>query len=186
MRVSWRSNATMNTGDEFILLRHARAGRKVRDRAKDFRRPLDRRGRQVALMLPELIVSFLDPTTILSSPFRRCEQTVEPLAKRLGLAVVVDDGRFTPNRSPKAVRKGFTDVGANSVVCTHGEVIAGLFDEPVSCAKGAFWIVERRGDKFVPSRYVEAPKSALNRVLSTAHGGSSAIAQSHSDEEETR
>jgi phosphohistidine phosphatase SixA len=142
--------------DRFILLRHARAGRKLRDRPKDFSRRLDRKGGQVALVLPELIMSYLVPEMILCSPFRRCVQTVEPLADRLGLRVVEDE-RFTPDRSTEAVRKAFVDVAANSVVCTHGEVIAQLFDEPVRCAKGAFWIVDRRGDTFNPNRYVEAP-----------------------------
>ena len=75
----------MSTGDHFILLRHARAGRKLRDRSKDFTRRLDRRGEQVALLLPEAIVTYMHPGFILSSPFRRCVQTVEPLAEELGL-----------------------------------------------------------------------------------------------------
>ena len=99
----------------------------------------------------------MHPGFILSSPFRRCVQTVEPLAEELGLFVLADE-RFTPDRSVKAVRKAFAEVNANSVVCSHGEVIARLFDVPVRCAKGAFWIVERRSDKFIPSHYIEAPQ----------------------------
>ena len=59
------------------------------------------RKEKVALWLPELIVSYLRPKVILSSPFRRCLQTVEPLAE-----------------------------GVNSVVCTPGEAISQLFDDP--------------------------------------------------------
>ena len=153
----------MDAVDQFILLRHARAGRKIRDRAKDFRRGLDRKGEQVALSLPELITSYLLPELVVSSPFRRCVQTVEPLADGLGVHVVEDD-RFTPGRSRTAVRKAFSDVAADSVICTHGEVIAQLFDKPVRCAKGGFWMVERRGDKFIPSRYVEAPQPTQQSV----------------------
>ena len=150
-------------GDQFILLRHARAGEKVRDRSRDFKRRLDRRGEKVALWLPELIVSYVHPKVILSSPFRRCVQTVVPLAERVGLDVVEDE-RFAPGHSSSSVRKAFGDVAANSVVCTHGEVISQLFDDPVRCAKGAFWIVERCGGKFIPSHYVEAPTSTQQSV----------------------
>ena len=150
-------------GAQFILLRHARAGKKSRDRSKDFKRRLDRRGQDVALLLPELIASYLHPEVILSSPFRRCVQTVEPLAEGLGLHVVVDE-RLRPDCSAGALRETFGDVAANSVVCTHGEVIAQLFDDPVRCAKGAFWIVERRGNKLIPSLYVEAPRSTQQPV----------------------
>ena len=45
--------------DQFIVLRHARAGKKIRDRSKDFKRGLDRTGEEVAQQLPELITSVL-------------------------------------------------------------------------------------------------------------------------------
>ena len=69
--------------DRFIVLRHARAGRKIADRARDFERSLDRKGRQVAHRLPDVMTTSLRPELILSSPFRRCVQTVEPLAQVL-------------------------------------------------------------------------------------------------------
>jgi 8-oxo-dGTP diphosphatase len=144
--------------DRFILLRHARAGKKLRVWAADFERGLDGKGQQVALRLPETVAGFWRPELILSSPFRRCVQTVEPLADVLGLPVV-EDIDFIPDRSAKAVRAAFGDVPTGSVVCSHGEVISRLLGGSVKCGKGAFWIVERRGGTFVPVRYVEAPGS---------------------------
>ena len=153
----------MPPADRFILLRHARAGRKVRDPEKDFKRRLDSKGEQVALALPEVITSYMSPETVLSSPFRRCVETVEPLAKAIGFRVFEDEG-FTPGRSRRDLRKAFSEVAANSVVCTHGEVIAALLNNSAGCAKGAFWVVERRGDTFIPSQYVEAPRSTRQSV----------------------
>ena len=74
-------------------------------------------------------MSYLRPKVILSSPFRRCLQTVEPLAEGVGLRVVEDE-RFTPGHSSRCVRNAFSDVAANSVVCTPGEAISQLFDDP--------------------------------------------------------
>lgn len=146
----------MPAADRFVLLRHAHAGRKLRDRAKDFERRLDPKGQKVALLLPEAIADFMQPEVILSSPLRRCVQTVEPLAQALGLPVIEED-EFTPDRSAKAVRAAFGDVASGSVVCSHGEVIVRLLGRDGKCAKGAFWIVERRDGEFVPVRYVDAP-----------------------------
>lgn len=153
----------MPAADRFVLVRHARAGTKLRDRAKDFERGLDRKGQEVALLLPEAIADFMKPEVVISSPFRRCVQTVEPLAQALGLPVVEEDD-FTPDRSAKAVRAAFGDVPSGSVVCSHGEVIARLLGRGAKCAKGAFWIVERRDGKFVPVRYVAAPVARQQTV----------------------
>ena len=142
--------------EQFIMLRHARAGRKLANRSKDFERGLDAKGKDVALRLPRTIESYLQPEAILSSPFRRCLQTVQPLANELDLRIIEDD-RFTPGASSAFVRAAFLDVPPNSVVSTHGEVIAHLFDERVRCAKGAFWVVERRAGELFPLHYVEAP-----------------------------
>ena len=155
---AWQGDSLASV-DQFILLRHARAGRKLANRAKDFDRGLDAMGKQVALRLPRTIEFCLLPEAIFSSPFRRCMQTVQPLADDLDLRID-EDARFTPGSPAEAVRDGLLDVPANAVVCTHGEVIAHLFDERVRCAKGAFWVVERRDGEFFPLHYVEAPARA--------------------------
>jgi 8-oxo-dGTP diphosphatase len=145
--------------DQIIVLRHARAGRKLADRSKDFKRGLDRTGREDALRLPRTIGAHLRPEAIVSSPFRRCVQTVEPLAGDLDLSIVEDE-RFAPGISEQSARQAFLEVPAGSVVSTHGEVIGCLFDERVKCAKGAFWVVERRSGKLSPSLYVGVPTRA--------------------------
>jgi phosphohistidine phosphatase SixA len=139
-----------------VLLRHALAGEKLADPTKDFERGLDTDGEEIAGRLPELIPSFLRPAEIHSSPYRRCVETVLPLAAALGLHVHEDE-RLTPAASSSDMRGAFREVPADSVVCTHGEVIERLFDGAVTAAKGAFWIVERdRDGRLVPAQYVDA------------------------------
>ena len=70
-----------------IVLRHARAGPKLADAVRDFERPLDATGRAAAIALPDVLLDCCTPSTIVSSPFLRCTQTVAPLARRLGLNV---------------------------------------------------------------------------------------------------
>jgi 8-oxo-dGTP diphosphatase len=146
----------VNTSEQFVLLRHARAGRKLADPIKDFGRGLDREGDRVALLLPELVTGYLRPVAVLSSPYRRCVQTVTPLATVLGLGVE-EDARFSPSARAVAVREAFSLVAADSVVCTHGEIIRLLLGGAVKCAKGAFWIVERRHGTLCPTHYVAPP-----------------------------
>ena len=142
--------------EQIIVLRHARAGSKLADPSKDLKRALDRKGLEVALRLPGTIEAHLRPAAIVSSPFQRCLQTVEPLAGDLDLPIVEDD-RFTPGRSEQSVRQAVVELPTSSVVCTHGEIIGLLFDDRVKCAKGAFWVVERRAGELSPKLYVEAP-----------------------------
>jgi len=153
----------MPTIDTFIVLRHASAGRKLKNRAKDFERGLDVGGEYVAKRLHAKITEYLRPDTILSSPFRRCVQTVEPLAATLGLTIEEDE-RFTPDRTAAAIRRTFNDIPPNSVVCTHGEFISRLLANPPACAKGAFWVVERRKGKLSRLTYVEPPARAKRAV----------------------
>ena len=145
----------MTTADQFVVLRHARAGKKIPNRSKDFKRGLDRTGEAIARQLPELIPSVLRPSSIVSSPFRRCVQTVEPLAEAIELAIFEDD-RFSPTTCRATVCDAFADVWPDGVY-THGEVIVRLLGKQAQCAKGAFWVVERRDGKFIPLRYVKAP-----------------------------
>jgi 8-oxo-dGTP diphosphatase len=69
-----------------ILVRHAWAGKRDEWSGDDRDRPLDERGRRQAREL----VAELGPyriERILSSPYRRCVETVEPVARARGLEV---------------------------------------------------------------------------------------------------
>ena len=67
-----------------LLLRHATAGhrRPGVGEAEDRLRPLDARGRRQANALPELYAD-LGVTRVLTSPYVRCRESVEPLARAL-------------------------------------------------------------------------------------------------------
>ena len=73
------------------LVRHARAGHRATWQGEDDSlRPLDERGRRQA---DALVAQLADRefARILSSPFARCVQTVEPLAEARGLPVEAVD-----------------------------------------------------------------------------------------------
>jgi 8-oxo-(d)GTP phosphatase len=69
-----------------LLIRHGHAGSRRDWDGPDDLRPLDGRGRREAARLAEVLPAFA-PTTVMSARRTRCEETVAPLAERLGLPV---------------------------------------------------------------------------------------------------
>jgi 8-oxo-dGTP pyrophosphatase MutT (NUDIX family)/broad specificity phosphatase PhoE len=70
-----------------LLVRHGSAGDRSDWDGPDELRPLDAKGRRQAARLAE-VLSLFAPTAVLSAERTRCEQTVQPLAERLGLDVL--------------------------------------------------------------------------------------------------
>ena len=159
---SLRSPGSSNT---VLLLRHAPAGTKRLDRAADRTRGLDRRGARIASTLPERLERRFEVGEIVSSPYRRCLETVEPLASRLGLAPLPDE-RLEPGRSPGEAEAAVHDAPAGAVICTHGEVLKALLGDSVACAKGAGWIVERARGRITPVAYITAADAVDDEEVS--------------------
>jgi phosphohistidine phosphatase SixA len=102
-----------------LLLRHASAGERNEWTGDDTLRPLDERGRLQALALRDL--SQRPIGRIVSSPYRRCVETVEPLAGTLGLALELDDRLAEGATAPLALSLLAELDGG--LACTHGDVI---------------------------------------------------------------
>src|ERR1700736_3487440 len=73
-----------------LLIRHAQAGNRKDWLGDDRFRPLSPKGAQQALGLVRCVKRW-PPAQILSSPYTRCIQTVQPLADDLGLKVEETD-----------------------------------------------------------------------------------------------
>lgn len=101
-----------------VLLRHASAGDRDGWDGPDLLRPLDRRGRRQAAELVELLRPY-GLRRILSSPYVRCLETVEPLGAALGLPVEEDE-RLTEGAGPGA-RELLQEDGV--LACTHGDIV---------------------------------------------------------------
>lgn len=139
-----------------LLLRHAVAGSRSRWKGSDELRPLDKRGRRQAERLVESLAGF--PTTrIVTSPYVRCVQTVEPLAARLQLPVESRD-ELGEGTGPAAVRALLEELREETpIVCTHGDVILDLIGWERVAKKGSTWILEPHGGGFAPAVYLPPP-----------------------------
>jgi 8-oxo-dGTP diphosphatase len=121
-----------------ILLRHAAAGDREHWDGDDFHRPLDVRGRRQAAELVELLRPF-GVLRVVSSPYVRCVQTVEPLAAALGLPVELDE-----RLGEGAGRAALPLLEEDGVVwCTHGDVVRELVDRGLK--KAAAVVLEDGG-----------------------------------------
>jgi phosphohistidine phosphatase SixA len=106
-----------------VLLRHASAGDRDHWDGPDRLRPLDARGRRESAELAELLRP-LGLRRVVSSPYARCVQTVEPLAAALGVPVERDD-----RLAEGAGRAAIALLEEEGVVsCTHGDVVHELVD----------------------------------------------------------
>ena len=148
------------------VIRHAKAGIRAAWSGPDEERPLTRRGRKQARRLVERFQG-LDIQRILSSPFVRCMQTVEPLAEARGLPVEVAP-ELREGASVDELLRGLATFGDRpTVVCGHGTEIRSMIDRLEAAgatidgargiAKGSVWVLDREGERIVAAHYLPAP-----------------------------
>ena len=126
------------TAPPLLIVRHASAGDRDKWEGDDRLRPLDEKGLGQAEDLTQLLSPY-SIERIVSSPFLRCVQTVEPLAKAQGLEVETSE-ELVDGAGPERLRGVLRELaGTAAAVCGHGEEIESLFGKT---KKGATWVVE--------------------------------------------
>lgn len=150
---------------DLLVVRHAHAGTKDLWRGDDRLRPLSDRGRKEALALAEMLAPY-EPVRLMSSPFVRCVETIEPLARRLGLAIQECEslGPEADREAAKMVRT-MASKRQTVVICTHGETIEALqrrlarpgklaFGPGGAHEKGSVWHLHTSGGRFTAAAYL--------------------------------
>jgi 8-oxo-dGTP diphosphatase len=125
-----------------VLVRHARAGKRERWRGDDRLRPLDAKGMGQAEALAMLLRGQA-PERIVSSPFVRCVQTVEPLAAELGLDVEERAELGEERQATEGVPLVLALGSERAVVCCHGGLPEALVG--VRLKKGGALVLEPAG-----------------------------------------
>jgi 8-oxo-dGTP diphosphatase len=123
-----------------LLVRHARAGERSEWQGDDRERPLDRTGVAQANALVALLER-LPITTIYSSPYRRCVQTVEPLAAARVLPIEHCDKLGEERQATDGIELVRSLAGMDVLVCGHGGLEAALVDPP-KWRKGSTFVVD--------------------------------------------
>ena len=149
------------------LIRHADAGQRNPFSPTDHLRELGEEGwRQAARIADRLGDSGV--TRVLSSPYPRCVQTVEPLARRVGVEVEPDralaeaaDGRLV-----LALLRDLA--GTSAALCSHGDVIPDVIrllavtgtaiEGPRGNAKGSVWTITTDGKSLLTAAYAKTPR----------------------------
>ena len=145
-----------------LLVRHARAGNRKYWKGPDIERPLSKKGKHQAEGLVDMLARY-PIKRILSSPYVRCVQTVEPLAEKLKLGVEqyleLTEGAPADEVIALLRRAG----GTTEVWCTHGDIVPIVLDAIVEqdgvklkkrekrYPKGSFWELEQDDDGRVTS-----------------------------------
>ena len=149
------------------LVRHAKAGNRLRWTQPDELRPLTKPGRRQAEALVTLLAD--QPfSRLLSSPYVRCLQTLEPLAKARGLPLEPTE-LLAEGASIEAVLELMLSMAADGPVAlsTHGDVMTGVVFELLGAGipvegghefkKGSAWILDVRGGAISHARYLPPP-----------------------------
>lgn len=102
-----------------LVVRHASAGDRDEWYGDDARRPLDDRGRRQAEALVDQLATF-ELKRVVSSPFDRCVQTVEPLSRVRGLELETKES-LAEGVDLERVRNLLLGLaGQAAVACGHG------------------------------------------------------------------
>ncbi len=149
-----------------FLIRHAKAGSRSRWDGEDFDRPLTSAGLEQSQLLVETLSKHLPPA-IYSSPFLRCIQTVEPIAKHCGLTVNIVS-QLAEGANFEETIALLNAVEENSVLCSHGDVIPNAVQAlirrglkmttPTDSRKAGIYILHRDRSQFVSAECLSPPK----------------------------
>jgi 8-oxo-dGTP diphosphatase len=149
---------------DVFVVRHAKAGSRRRFEGDDRLRPLSRNGRSQSEALVELL-GRRGITRLLSSPYTRCIQTLEPLATALGLEVEQEEALAEGADWARSLRI-VEQAPAPIALCSHGDVIGDLMhhlstrgvpldDDRIE--KGSTWVLQVEEGDIVKARYLSPP-----------------------------
>jgi phosphohistidine phosphatase SixA len=125
-----------------LLVRHASAGKRSDWKRDDWLRPLDERGQHQAQALVAVLARW-KVDRVLTSPYVRCRQTVEPLAEARGLAIE-ERTELQEGAGREAAMALVKEIdGLPAVLCTHGDIVVDLLGEELK--KGATAVLEVDG-----------------------------------------
>ncbi|HMS75023.1 NUDIX domain-containing protein [Gordonia sp. (in: high G+C Gram-positive bacteria)] len=161
-----------------LLVRHARAGTRSEFTGDDRIRPLDSTGRKQAEAMAPLLTAF--GAQVLHAADRlRCEQTLAPLAGRLGAGIESEPtlSEESYRADPDAALARITEIAADRTqihaVCSQGKVVPPLLTEwsrrsgiglPESGnRKGSVWVLTLDGRNLVSADYFDSPLAEVDR-----------------------
>jgi 8-oxo-dGTP diphosphatase len=149
------------------LIRHAKAKNRLEWTEPDDRRPLTKRGRREAEAIAARLAEE-PPQRLVSSPFLRCLQTLEPLATVVDLPIETSDVLVEGAGGEQALELLLT-LGQSETVacCTHGDVVfevadlvarSGVpLDGPRDVPVASVWVFEVDSGRVVRARFVPQP-----------------------------
>jgi 8-oxo-dGTP diphosphatase len=163
-----------------IIVRHARAGSRSKYKGEDRKRPLDKHGRAQAESLVGQLLAF-GATQLHAAPRVRCQQTLEPLAQELGVAIDIEtaltDEAYTDDK--KTARSRVLEIASGSsdvtpVICTQGAVIPdliawwcahdGVRPDKSRNRKGSMWVLSSAGGRLIAADHIGSPLAILDEA----------------------
>ena len=149
-----------------FLVRHAKAGSRSAWQDDDVTRPLIDEGREQAKIIAARLAP-MKPVRLVSSPYLRCRETLEPLAALTSLVVepVEELREGVDTDAALAFLEGLAD---GTVACSHGDVIPAVLkrlewhgldtvDWP-DTRKGSVCRLERHEGHFVRAHFSPPPR----------------------------
>ena len=150
----------MGSVDTIYLVRHAKAGERRAWDGDDVERPLSHRGWRQANAIAERLAA-RGATSLHSSPYLRCVQTLEPLATLLDRPVSVDR-RLAEGEAFEPVLELIAEVDRGAVLCSHGDIVPDVIaalqrrgmavQSAADWRKGVIWVLGRKHDRITTAR----------------------------------
>lgn len=161
-----RLDALARAVSTFYVVRHAKAGSRSHWSGDDRKRPLSKKGVEQAEALIEVLEPF-QVAGVFSSPYLRCVQSVEPLARAHHLEVQETVSLAEGHGLTGAMHYMADPKLDHVVLSTHGDIVWELVEELVRLhvikpgdggfQKGSTWVVDMEGEDPVRARYLPAP-----------------------------
>lgn len=161
-----------------LVVRHGTAGSKSRYRGDDTKRPLDKKGRAQAEALVGQLLSF-GATEVYAADRVRCQQTVEPLAAELGVAIH-NEPLLTEEAYAKNAKRGrqrvlqIAQLPGTPVICSQGKVIPdliawwcerdGVGPDKSRNLKGSTWVLSLSAGRMISADHIGGALAARVRA----------------------
>ena len=147
------------------LVRHAKAGSRRDWSGEDDLRPLSPVGHRQSARITDALAD-VGATRVVSSPFVRCRQSLDPLAQRLRLPLELSDalGEGAPLTDTLRFLEKMAE--ETTVLCTHGDIVTNVIEHLTNAGvpvdderleKGSIWELETRDGEIVGAHYRPPP-----------------------------